>query len=143
MEIIIWIIIGLIGLGIILALLMVFIYKRKFSGIKHYENIRDKLTIRKKNKSLTSQSIDDSSMLSDLMMVAISLISVGITLAIGMSITNEINTQITNSTTTFDALTQANEGFINIGNTLPMLFTLVIAVSIIGIITRFIGNFRE
>ena len=54
MDIYIKIDLVLIGLGLIFTIVAALVYKHKFSGIKHYEGIRDKVTIRelKEKKSI-------------------------------------------------------------------------------------------
>jgi hypothetical protein len=47
---IMWIYVGVAILGIIVGIILARAYKKKFAGIKHYEELRDKLTIRIKEE---------------------------------------------------------------------------------------------
>ena len=47
-----YIIIGLDIVGFILFLFFIFKYKKKFSGVKHYEEIRDEITLRDEEPTL-------------------------------------------------------------------------------------------
>ena len=57
---VLWLISGIILLiGIILCLYFIFGYKKKFSGVTHYEELRDKLTIRKKKEPNATLNFGD------------------------------------------------------------------------------------
>jgi hypothetical protein len=58
-----WWILGFDVCATIIAILLVFIYRRKFKGVVHYERIRDKLLFRKPKPQVESEPLDDGNIL--------------------------------------------------------------------------------
>ncbi len=84
--------IGIVLLGFLIFLFLIFRARRKAEGIVHYEAIRDKLTVRKKPEPKKEIEISDTGL--NLRSLIISIVMIGLILAVGFSILSEIQNVI-------------------------------------------------
>ena len=136
----IWnIVIAIDSIAFIAFLLFVFVYKRKFAGIKHFEKIRDKLTLRKQKKytyldnSTNATGTALSSISFGNLLGAFVLIIVGTSLIpfiVGVS--NSVNQeQISNVSQ--PGMTNSAQQILNI---MPIIFIFFIAIASISLVAN-------
>ena len=119
----IWIIvIILVCIAVIVAVIVAFVYRRKFAGIKHYEEIRDEITVNKPKKQKDDEEISISfgSLISNLIFIFI-VIVVGINMM--PTILDQVNNVCSDSmNVTSTGCTYATKAILDF---VPIFFTLI------------------
>jgi len=139
----VWIVSGaILAIGIFIFLLLVLKKRKKHKAIKHYEKLRDKLSVREAEKKtgITEDEFNnyDGSLLGTIQSFFMTLVVVGVTLVIGIYISSEIGEVIEQNmdsnvnTVASDVQTEFTS---NISNFLPWIFISPIIFLIIVIIT--------
>lgn len=123
MNLLIWVSIGILGLGLLICLSFLFWgIKRKAKAIKHYEEIRDKLTLREKQEHL--QRIESGFSLGNIVGILVALL-ISVTLLPVVSQEVSSVSQSMNVTNDMIGATSSMSGFVT------LFFALTITVVVV------------
>ena len=132
---------AIVAVGLFICLFLIFRSKRKVNAIKHYEEIRDRLTLREIKVVKKKAQEEPISMMGSLQDFITGIVIVGVTLVIGIYITSEIGAQMASGSQEANLTKEVlqefplTNGAIQI---LPIIIILAIIIMSIGFIMRFI-----
>lgn len=76
--------------------------------------------------------------IADILTIGLVLVVTGIALAVGLQIMGDVQTDMTDNTTEYNATTSAIEGVAKLPEKMPLIATVVVAAIVIGILVRYL-----
>lgn len=131
---------GIVILGVIFSLFLIYRGKRKAKAIKHYERIRDRLTIREPEEEVSEESIEVATNVNFTSLFT-GLITLAIVIAVGGTIlsnfANLCDEQVVNVTSDIDLICGSlSEQTSFLTGLVGPIFMIAIAMIIFGVIAR-------
>lgn len=130
----------IIAAGIFICLFLIFRSKRKVDAIKHYEKLRDSLSLRKiKVKNKTIKKAGEGDFVSSIQSIVTGLVLISITLTIGFFIMGELSSVLEDSS---QAANISNSVSVDLAEATSSIFPVIMILLIVGMVMMVLGRSR-